>query len=75
LIFSVFSIFAVKMKQISILSKSRAYGFDPPVIAYKITPVFGAVDHLYNNASGQCTETRYICSAQITPPARTLLDS
>ena len=33
-------------------------------------PVFGAVDHLYNNSIGQCTETQYICSAQITPPVR-----
>src|SRR5262249_2283640 len=37
-------------------------------------PGIGAADHLYNNPIGQCTETRYICSAQITPPTRTLLD-
>jgi len=38
------------------------------------SPVIGAADHLYNNSIGQCAETRCICSAQITPPARTLLD-
>ena len=38
-------------------------------------PVMGAVEHLSNNAIGQCTETRSICSAQITPPARTFLES
>ena len=32
------------------------------------SPVIGAVDHLYNNSIGRCTETRYICSAQISPP-------
>ena len=37
-------------------------------------PVIGAIDHLYNNSIGQCTETRYICSAQITPPAHKFLD-
>ena len=37
-------------------------------------PVIGAVEHLYNNSIGQCTETRYMCSAQITPPARKFLD-
>src|SRR5262252_3353644 len=36
--------------------------------------VIGAADHLSNNPIGQCTETRSICSAQITPPPRTLLD-
>src|SRR5215471_18991707 len=40
----------------------------------KESPVIGAADHLYNNSIGQCPETRYICSAQITPPPRTLLD-
>src|SRR5215475_1156958 len=34
----------------------------------------GAADHLYNNSIDQCPETRSICSAQITPPPRTLLD-
>ena len=29
----------------------------------RLTPVIGAVDHLSNNAIGQCTETRYIYSA------------
>jgi len=38
------------------------------------SPVFGAGDHLYNNSIGQCTETRYICSAQITPSAYKFLD-
>ena len=38
------------------------------------TPVIGAVNLLYNNAIDRCTETRYMCSAQITPPARTFLD-
>jgi hypothetical protein len=37
-------------------------------------PVIGAGDHLSNNAIGQCTETRYIRSAQITPPAYKVLD-
>src|SRR5262249_34162648 len=32
------------------------------------SPVIGAVDHLYNNSIGRCTETRSICSAQISPP-------
>src|SRR5262250_2901187 len=40
----------------------------------KETPVIGAIDHLSNNPIGQCTETRSICSAQITPPPRTFLD-
>jgi hypothetical protein len=40
----------------------------------RLTPVIGAVDHLYNNAIGQCTETQYICSTQITPPAYKFLD-
>src|SRR5262249_62199829 len=34
----------------------------------------GAANQLSNSPIGQCTETRYICSAQITPPPRTLLD-
>src|SRR5215471_1939494 len=34
----------------------------------------GAADRLSNNPIGQCPETRYICSAQITPLPRTLLD-
>src|SRR5262249_30649565 len=38
------------------------------------SPVIGAVDPLYNNAIGQCTQTRSICSAQITPPPSTFLD-
>ena len=38
------------------------------------TPVIGAADHLSNNPIGPCTETRSICSAQITPPPRTFLD-
>ena len=43
-------------------------------VGVKITPVIGAADHLYNNPIGQCIETRYICSAQITPPPRKFLD-
>jgi hypothetical protein len=43
-------------------------------IRQQYPPVIGAADHLYNNSIGQCTETRCIYSAQITPPARTLLD-
>jgi len=38
----------------------------------RLSPVIGAADPLSNKPSGQCIETRSICSAQITPPARTL---
>jgi hypothetical protein len=38
------------------------------------SPVIGAGDHLSNNAIGRCTKTRYIYSAQITPPAYKCLD-
>src|SRR5215813_13131617 len=41
--------------------------FGGPVLT-NYSPVMGAADHLYNNASGPCAETRCICSAQITPP-------
>jgi hypothetical protein len=34
----------------------------------RLSPVIGAVDHLYNNSIGRCTETRSICSVQISPP-------
>jgi hypothetical protein len=44
-------------------------------IRQRYPPVIGAADHLYNNPIGQCTETQYICSAQITPPTRKLLGS
>jgi hypothetical protein len=37
-------------------------------------PVIGAADHLSNNPIDQCTKTRSICSAQITPPTRKILD-
>jgi hypothetical protein len=37
-------------------------------------PVIGAVAYPYNNSIAQCLETRYICSAQIPPPARKFLD-
>jgi hypothetical protein len=40
----------------------------------RLSPVIGAADHLYNNSIGQCTETRYIYSAQIPPPPHNFLD-
>jgi hypothetical protein len=52
-----------------------AHQFRYPRVGQQYPPVIGAVDHLYNNPIGQCTETQYICSAQITPPTRKLLDS
>jgi hypothetical protein len=57
-------------KKASWTPKFRHLGVDQ-----QYPPVIGAVDHLSNNSIGQCTETRYICSAQIiTPPARKILD-
>jgi len=38
-------------------------------IRQQYPPVIGAADDLYNNSIDLCAETRYICSAQITPPA------
>jgi hypothetical protein len=55
------------------LTASSTSSCRPP--RYKLNAVIGAADHLYNNSIGQCTETRSICSAQITPPARTFLES
>jgi hypothetical protein len=46
----------------------------PMTQSHQKSPVIGAADHLYNNAIGQCTETQYIYSAQITPSTRTFLD-
>jgi len=58
----------------SVLSPTTSRSGPLRLRADNYTPVIGAADHLYNNSIGQCVETRYICSAQITPPARTLLD-
>src|SRR5262245_43618041 len=53
---------------------SWTLNFRPLGVGQQYPPVIGAVDHLYNNPIRQCTETRYIRSAQITPPARKFLD-